>query len=74
VADSYDVPKCAVCNKKVERFVCNYSLERDGKLFTAYCHGQVEEQFLSAITMVYSTQIEVGLAFQRPLLEDKNNG
>ena len=57
------LPTCAVCNKPVDKVESMYHPNYDGKLFRVYCHGQVEEQLLSALTMIDSTEITFGTAF-----------
>jgi hypothetical protein len=58
------LPVCAVCNKPVDKVISMYDPNYDGKLFRVYCHGQVEEQLLSALTMLDSTEITFGTAFR----------
>jgi len=63
------LPTCAVCNKPVDKVESMYLPDYDGKLFKVYCHGQVEQQGLSAYTVCDSLQITFDLAFERKLLE-----
>ncbi len=63
-------PICAVCNKSVDRIESMFDLNRDATFFRVYCHGEMEEQQLDALTVV-SCKITFGKAFEKPLLEAK---
>jgi hypothetical protein len=58
------LPICAVCNKPVNKVISMYDPNFFGKLFRVYCHGKVEEQMLSDMTVADSTEITFGTAFE----------
>ena len=62
-------PKCAICCKPVDRLEQIDDIAWDRRIFRAYCHGQVDEATLDAITMEDSIDIKFSWAFQRPGLE-----
>lgn len=57
------LPICAVCNKPVDKVISMYDPNFFGKLFRVYCHGKVEEQMLSDMTVADNTEITFGTAF-----------
>ena len=71
----HDVPLCAVCNKPVERMDSEYDINAYQKRFRVYCHGQVEEAFLSDMDIWNADSIRMGQAFvdtlAQPQLEQK---
>ena len=56
-------PICAICDKPVDKVESMFLPEYDGKIFKVYCHGEVEKQILSAITMMGAKEITFGKAF-----------
>jgi hypothetical protein len=71
----HDVPLCAVCNKPVERMDSEYDINLYQKRFRVYCHGQMEEAFLSDMDIWNADSIRMGQAFvdtlEQPQLENK---
>jgi hypothetical protein len=71
----HDVPLCAVCNKPVERMESQYDINLYQKRFLVYCHGQMEEAFLSDMDIWNADSICMGQAFidtlPQPQLENK---
>ena len=71
----HGVPLCAVCNKPVERMDSEYDINAYQKRFRVYCHGQVEEAFLSDMDIWNADSIRMGQAFVdtlvQPQLEQK---
>ena len=71
----HDVPLCAVCNKPVERMDSEYDINAYQKRFRVYCHGQMEEAFISDMDIWNADSIRMGQAFvdtlAQPQLEQK---
>jgi hypothetical protein len=71
----HGVPTCALCNKPVSRFESSYNINTSGKLFRAYCHGQMEEVLLNDEMIENTDSIRMGQAFidklPQPQLEAK---
>lgn len=61
---------CAVCNKPVDSIEQIDDPYMDRRVFRAYCHGQVDEATLDAMTVQDSIEIKFTWAFQRPGLEE----
>ena len=55
-------PICAVCNKTVERFEWDYSINDDTRTYRAYCHGATQRVMLTSMEIMMS-RVELGLAF-----------
>ena len=70
-----DVPLCAICNKPVERMESMYEINQYQKRFRVYCHGQMEEAFLSDMDVWNADSIRMIQAFvdklPQPQLEMK---
>lgn len=66
-------PMCAICNKPVDKVEAHDSFERHGKLFRVFCHGDVEEQWLTDWQAVVTDQISFGMAFYRQALPDESS-
>ena len=71
----HGVPLCAICNKPVERMESIYDISQYQKRFRVYCHGQMEEAFLSDIDVWNADSIRMIQAFvdklPQPQLEMK---
>ena len=71
----HDVPLCAVCNKPVERMESIYDISQYQKRFRVFCHGQMEEAFLSDMDVWNADSIRMIQAFvdklPQPQLESK---
>lgn len=65
-------PKCAICCKPVDRLESADDIYTHRRVFRAFCHGQVDEATLDAITVEDSIEIKFTWAFQRPGLEKPN--
>ena len=58
-----DLPRCAICNKPVERVESMYDIARGGKRFRVYCHGDVEEAMLDDVLIEDNYSVSFGEAF-----------
>lgn len=59
----HDLPRCAVCNKPVERVESMYDIAWGGKRFRVYCHGDVEEAMLDDVLIEDNYSVSFGEAF-----------
>lgn len=62
IQPAVQAPICAVCNKTVERFEWDYSINDDTRTYRAYCHGATQQVVLSSMQMMMS-RIELAPAF-----------
>lgn len=71
----HDVPICAICNKPVERMESMYNPMSMAKMFSVYCHGEVESMALPDEYIENCDSIRMGQAFidklSQPQLEAK---
>lgn len=64
---------CAICGKPVDKVEAHDSFERFGKLFRVFCHGDVEEQWLTDYEAILNESITFGMAFYRIALPDNSS-
>ncbi len=66
-------PMCAVCGKPVDKVEAHDSFERYGKLFRVFCHGDIEQHWLTDVQAVVADQVSFGMAFYRIALPDESS-
>lgn len=62
-------PKCAVCNRQVEKFYHESNYRNDSEVFIAECHGEKQVVELGRCCFEDGA-VSVGLAFNNKLLTD----
>jgi hypothetical protein len=62
---------CAICSKPVDKVEAHDSFERFGMLFRVFCHGEVEEQWLTDYEVIVADAVTFGTAFYRLALTDE---
>jgi hypothetical protein len=64
------IPTCAVCGRRVERFGSHRDLLRGATVFTAWCHGEVEETVIFDNEMVSFGPLRItgAMAFAKKVL------
>lgn len=66
-------PMCAVCNKLVDSIVRIPDVMGLRTEFRAYCHGQVEQEFITDEAIEDGLKIEFGWAFTKSKLKEINH-
>ena len=61
-------PICAVCKKPVDDIVQSYDPLKRGWLFSAFCHGSIDQTFVDEISFHLSREILQGVAFEKQSL------
>ena len=56
-------PRCAKCNKPVERVIHRPDLLRDTHEFEVLCHDERQKVSLHSLTMLQASAISFGIAF-----------
>lgn len=62
------LPWCAQCGRPVRQMSRRELLDIDATVFTVYCHGEIEETTIPAMTFINMSSpnaIEPGIAFKQ---------
>jgi len=62
IAPAIEAPICAVCNRPVERFDWETSIDDDTRTYRAYCHGETQQVRLTSMQMMKGN-IKIDKAF-----------